>query len=519
MPSTFHGLEVARRALFTQQSALHTTGHNIANANTEGYSRQRVVFEQTSPFPAPGRNRPEIPGQIGTGVQAGQVERIRDEFLDFQYRNENNKNGYWGSRAEALSRMEDIMNEPTDQGLGAAMNQFWEGLQDVATNPEDEGARRVAQQRGVALADSFNYLNQKLTEVQGEFESQMDTAGNDINSLLTEIQKVNDQIGRVEPNGYLPNDLYDKRDNLIDQLSGLVNVSVDYVDSGGNSKDTAMGKAVVTLADENGDPIQNGGNPIDLINASNEMTGIDVEFGQVEGQNVVTGFNFGNVDDEGNVDNVEFNLGPEQFTSTGSLRGMMEANGYENAAGEATGIYSEKIKDLNLVATEMVEAFNTQHQAGFDLNGDAGRAFFEVDTNQNSAATIRVNQDIKDDASLIAASSRADEPGNGENAIELADVREEPIADLEDKSVQKFYEGMIGELGVQAQEANRMADNSQMLRQSVQNNRESVSGVSLDEEMANMIKFQHAYNAAARNMTTVDEMLDRIINQMGIVGR
>src|SRR5690625_1187975 len=115
--SSFHGLEMAKQALFAQQAALYTTGHNIANANTEGYSRQRVNFKTMSPYTAPGRNRPEIPGQMGTGVQVGTVERIRNQFLDYQFRTENSKSGYWDTKADALSRMEELLNEPSDSGL------------------------------------------------------------------------------------------------------------------------------------------------------------------------------------------------------------------------------------------------------------------------------------------------------------------------------------------------------------------------------------------------------------------
>ena len=124
MTSTFHGLETAKRAMFTQQQALYVTGHNIANVNTPGFSRQRVNFVQTEPYPAVAMNRPQIPGQMGTGVKAGSVERIRESFLDIQYRNESNKLGYWESRAESLSKMEDIMNEPTDNGLSAVLGRI-----------------------------------------------------------------------------------------------------------------------------------------------------------------------------------------------------------------------------------------------------------------------------------------------------------------------------------------------------------------------------------------------------------
>src|SRR5690606_19149738 len=152
MASTFGGLEIAKRALFTQQSAIYTTSHNISNANTPGYSRQRVNMQTVSPFPAASRNRPEIPGQLGQGVEAGTVQRIRDSFVDMQFRTENTKLGYWEARANALSQMEQILNEPSDTGLSAVLNQFWEALNILSVNPEDTGARAVVQQRGQAVA-------------------------------------------------------------------------------------------------------------------------------------------------------------------------------------------------------------------------------------------------------------------------------------------------------------------------------------------------------------------------------
>ena len=166
MTSTFHGLEVAKRALHTQQSALFTTGHNIANANTEGYTRQRVNFNQTSPFPPASRNRPQMAGQLGTGVEAGSIQRVRDSFVDKQYRQENTSVGYYQTRADMLQKMETILNEPTDVGLSKSMDLFWQSLQDLSVNPEHTSTRAVVKERAIALADSFNYLHKTLQDVR-----------------------------------------------------------------------------------------------------------------------------------------------------------------------------------------------------------------------------------------------------------------------------------------------------------------------------------------------------------------
>ena len=484
MRSTFFGLETARRALFTQQSALHTTSHNIANANTEGYSRQRVNFEAETPWPAAGRNRPELPGQMGTGVKAGDITRIRDDFLDLQFRGENSKAGYWEAKAEALRRMEDVMNEPSDEGLAKVMNQFWTSLQVVANNPEDEGARKVAAQRAVAVADTFNYLHTTLGEVQGEIQHQLSTEVDEVNSLLRQIQDLNDQISAVEPHGYLPNDLYDQRDVLVDQLSERIDIEVGTEPSSGNAKDNAMGKVTITMDGH------------ELINGANELNGLGVNDDGTE-------FSVGPLNDDGEVVGGT-TIPADEFTTVGSLRGLKESSEF----------YGEQIEDLDELASAFIETFNEQHRAGYNLENETNQNFFEG----NSAADIAVLDEILDNVSLIAASEAANAPGDGSNAVELAKVKDREGV-IDGRSVQAFYEGMIGELGVQAQEANRLMNNSGVLRESVNQNRQSVSGVSLDEEMSNLIQFQHAYNAAARSMTVVDEMLDRIINQMGIVGR
>src|SRR5699024_1323620 len=135
--SSFHGLEMAKQALFAQQSALYTTSHNISNANTKGYSRQRVNFETMSPYPTGSRNRPQIPGQMGTGVQIDAVQRIRDKFLDYQFRTENSRLGYWDSLSSSLSRMEELLNEPSESGLSKTMDEFWQSLQELSTRPDN----------------------------------------------------------------------------------------------------------------------------------------------------------------------------------------------------------------------------------------------------------------------------------------------------------------------------------------------------------------------------------------------
>jgi flagellar hook-associated protein 1 len=542
MRSTFHGLEVAKRGMFTQQSALYVTGHNIANANTPGYSRQRVNFVQTEPYPPASMNRPQIPGQMGTGVEAGSIERVRESFLDIQYRGENNKLGYWEARAEALKKMEDIMNEPSDNGLSKTMDQFWQALQDLSVNPENEGARSVVRQRGLAVVETFHYLYDSLSQIKRDLGNEIGVTITEINSLAQQISKINQQISEIEPNGYLPNDLYDERDRLVDQLSELINVQVEKVPSGGNSLKIAEGSYNIYLVDSNGNPIKDGsGNIIYLVQGSTANS-----FSLTNGQDID---NDGIIETpNGDINNRDVQVGGNSIPITsatnqvifpsGKLLGLIESFGYKDSLGNVKGIYPEMINNLDNLAYTFGTLFNEVHRKGKGLDNSTNVDFFVGLTATDAAKNIKLSSTI-DDLSKIAASTDG-KPGNGNNALNLASVGQILLSSgtvnlidisidlttlgstpprLTSGTIRSNYEGWIGKLGVDGQQAERLKNNSEVLRQSVEERRQSVSSVSLDEEMTNMIKFQHAYNAAARQITAIDEMLDKIINGMGIVGR
>lgn len=525
MRSTFMGLETSKRGLFTQQSALYTTGHNVANANTAGYSRQRVNMEPTLPYPGMGLNAPKTAGFIGTGVQAGSVQRIRDEFIDRQYRQETNKLGYWETKAKAIAQMEDIMSEPSEYGLDEAFRMFWNALQDVSANPEDIAARKVAIQRAQHLADSFNYIDTQLKQIQGNLGNEIKVSVEQINSLLQQIADINKQIQAVEPNGYVPNDLYDKRDLLVDELNEYIPVSIVRVPSGGNASKVAEGSYTILFKPNNGDPIVlvhgreyaelstlgTKGNPIDGNDTENLFQELKIDW-------------IGTTTDVSSIVNAVIPAGSlitqSDFESAkGKLISLIDAYGYVDSSGDARGYYPEMIAQLDLLAETFVNKFNEQHAKGYTLKTDSsgsisGIEFFEGTT----AGTIKVRDDIINNPHLLAASSEEDEEGNGKNALELASLQFKPFGELNGGTFQSFYQGLIGQLGVDGQKANLLKTNSETIRSTIENNRASISSVSLDEEMTDMIRFQQAYNANARMITVIDETLDKIINGMGRVG-
>ncbi|KYG33695.1 flagellar hook-associated protein FlgK [Alkalihalobacillus trypoxylicola] len=542
MLSTFQGLETARRALMTQQQALYTTGHNLANANTAGYTRQRVNFATTEAFPSAGMNSPYIPGYIGTGVKAGSIQRVRDSFLDVQFRNENNKSGYWNERYLAFEKMESIMNEPSEHNLNKQLDNFWSSFQDLMANPAEAGERTVVREQGQALADTFNYIYSSLTQIRDDYENQMEVSMKDLNSLFSQLNNVNKQIREAEPHGYVTNDLYDEQDRLLDQISQHVKISTERVESSGQPNAVAEGAVTVYIVGANGEKMQ-------VIDGANSDSRQEISY-EFNDDGFVSGINIGDTF-------VEYGDMP-----SGAIKGLAEAFGFRD--GE--GIYPEMLASLDEMVTQFATRLNEIHQLGFtlpDVNGDVeqGGLFFEFDPS-NPAATLKVSNEIIENLDKIAAAGvnkdalvdkeeyerlynealetgNFDElieflgddnqfivgapkafPGDAKNAGLLADVKK-MMLNFTGKSatVESFYQSLIGKMAVDTKESQNMLDNSTRLKLNVDYNRQSVSNVSLDEEMTMLIQFQHAYNAAARNITVVDEMLDIIVNRMGLVGR
>ncbi|ETB71744.1 flagellar hook-associated protein FlgK [Bacillus sp. CPSM8] len=503
---TFLGLEIAKRGLSAQQSALSVTANNISNANTEGYSRQRVTFKASTPYPSVSKDSIGLAGQMGTGVEIGSVERVRDSFLDYQYRTQNTKAGYYNAKVDAFNQMEGIMNELNDTGLNKVLNSFWNSIQELTNNAHEPSAASVVGQKGQAVADTFNTLYQSLTTVQSNLGDQIDQNVMTINSLLSQLNSLNEQIAKVEPNGYLPNDLYDKRDQLLDELSSMVNIKVSYTKTGGNPLATAEGIASIEILDENG---QSLGKVLDGPNFTTETVKVNYD----NDTGLVTGVSLGGTD-----------IGIESFTSKGSLRGLIESYGYMSN-GKEKGLYPEMLADLDTLALAFAKEFNAVHQSGFTSSGEPGGIFFEftggeAEPAKGAAGKIKVTDEIMNSKGDKIAASLNGEASDNSNATNLANVFTKKIQ-IGDKTttVLDYYAGIIGEMGVKAQETNRLAKNTETLVNTAELNRQSVSAVSLDEEMSNMIQFQHAYNAAARMITLQDEVLDKIINGMGVVGR
>ncbi|HHY40124.1 MAG TPA: flagellar hook-associated protein FlgK [Syntrophaceticus sp.] len=511
MRSTFFGIEIGLRSLRTQQRSLDVTSHNIANANTPGYTRQEAIMVTTPPYPVPSLDGYIGTGQIGTGVQISEIRRMRDRFLDFQMRNESKILGYWEAQQDALEKIEGIINEPSDSGLRSIMEDFWIALDELAKDPESLAARSLVLETGRSLADAFNHIDTQLTELVNDLNRNLKVLVDDINSMARQIADLNMQILKVEVSGARANDLRDKRDLLVDRLAKAIDIKV--------------------VENENGTITVN-------------VSGRALVQGESANELVV-----GNSDDYPEIYWQDDQSRSYPLTiSAGTVRGIIDARGYKQGDGLA-GFIPALRKQLDILAEGIAKAFNEIHREGAGLNGDTGLDFFVSKDGSDSitAGNIAVNQVLLADPSKLAAAELrpippGDNPddyenkvelegtwytwdtGDGSIALKLAKLKEAQIIKINSSQEQLFspndyYNAIIGELGVTAQQAYRMVENQELLVSQIENNRLAVSGVSLDEEMVNMIRFQHAYNAAARLITAMDEMIDLIINRMGLVGR
>lgn len=491
MRSTFFGIQTGLRGLMAQQRALDTTGHNITNANTPGYSRQVTNLTTTSPYTMPSFNRPATAGQIGTGVTAEAVERMRSAFLDDQIRNESETLGYWAAQAETLIQVEGIFGEPSNSGLRNALDAFWKSMEDLSLHPESMPIRAIVRQRGVELADMIQHTYRQLSDTQKAVDQAITLKVDEINGIAQQIADLNDQISKAVGVGLRPNDLLDRRDLLITKLSKMVNISTF---NGDNGSITVNIGGMSLVAGERAYKLTTVQNPL-----NNNL--VDVRW----------------------VDFQDPSSPPDLLpvdVTNGELKGMLDVRDVK-VAGLVT--------QLNDLATELITNVNAQHALGYDLNGNLGdgtvvgpppSSLFFAGTDASDIAVAPLI--TADDAGLrlIAASSTATGvPGDGGNALRIAQLNQAKIMNGGTATYSEFLGAMVANLGVDSDQAQTMETNQTTLIDHLTKQSESIAGVSLDEEVANMVKFQHGYDAAARVITTMDEMIDVIINRMGVVGR
>ena len=486
MLSTFGSLNTALTTLQAMQKSIQTTSHNVANAATPGYSRQQATLVSGTPYTVPSTNRYNTFGQVGTGVNVEKMQRFRSAFLDSQIRNETLREKGWEVRQDALQQIEVSFNEPSDTGINSRLSAFWASWNNLATTPDSAATRGTVVESAADLTAALRDTYRQLEDFQTELDDQVSIQVESINDIAHRIADLNSTIRDVQGLGQQPNDLRDERDQLLTELAGYINIDAHEGETGSvlvslGGKLLVMDHEVSELAVE---PDAGNGTLNRVIWAD---TGAVV---QVAG-----------VPLEGGLSSVA----PDRLG--GQLGGTLIARDL---------IIPDKMAMLDDMANTLISSVNNLHQSSFGLDGSTGWDFFTG----TGARDIDVSSDIKADHNRIAASaSAAGVPGDGSVALEIARLENAALLNSGTTTITDYYRANIAKLGQEAQQANVMFINQELLVQHLENRQEEIAGVSLDEETVNLLQYQRTYQAAARVMTVVDEMLDKVINGMGLVGR
>ncbi|HIE29024.1 TPA: flagellar hook-associated protein FlgK [Candidatus Poribacteria bacterium] len=479
--SLIAGLNTGRGALHAQQSALQVTGNNIANVNTPGYSRQKVSLQTGLP-----QNHNPI-GSISIGVTVEDINRVRDVFMDDIFRRETQNLGCYETLKNYLTQIESIFNEPSETGLSSLMSRFFNAFQDLANNPEDLSTRMVLRERGASLTNAINETHFKLSQMQRDIGETLKGKINEVNNIAQQIAKLNQQIKNTEAAQKITNELRDRRDLLVDQLSKLVDIDV--------------------LNKEDGTLTINAGQK----NLVSDMFAHELEInipkiGSVRFRSRTPGAGLSGA--QASVKLAKSNS-PLSIRS-GELRGLLDVH------NDIIPHYQKRLDDL---AAELAKEVNEWHQKGFGLDNSTGNSFFTFTSvspsdNIGAASTIAINDVIFSDVKKIAASGESDAPSDNSIAIMISQLRTNKVMNEDTATFSDFYQSIIAELGGQSKNANQFREAQKLVVSQINQRRESVSGVSLDEEAIDLINYQSAYQAAARYINTVNELLDVVVNRL-----
>ena len=603
--------------------AITTAGHNISNANTEGYSRQRVQLKEFDPLYKPDLERAERAGMIGQGMDSQSINRVRDELLDQRITEQQHSESYWETRSKYYTMIEQIYNEPDDVSIRSNMDKFWEGWQELSVHPESQAARQAVVTRGESLADSIKTKWEALMGVGNLINGDIEATVKQVNDYTRQIASLNAEIVRSRGMGDNPNDLLDRRDLLVDKLSKIINITSDRRDSdefmvhldghvlvqGG----VARSFDLETVVDNNGydklvwkdtgnEAVIKGGTlgalielrDVDIRSEVQSLNTMTMNFSDLVndihrngyGANNVTGLDFftqhsfvenvnGNYDRDGDgtLDHSYIfrftgttKLNPQEqiglegvMTLSGSGGNVQVAyhptdtvetviNRINDSNGEVKA-YLDRNNNLVLKGTTASAVENPDfvirhvEDSGFFLTGYTGilqasgaagaydyaqadavqalaGAQFAVSPVLNPAGYIEVNQALKNDVMSVAAAYKDNSgnvnAGDGRAAVEIAAIRNTKVMIGHERTFDDYFADSVTNVGLKGEQAENMHLSQSAVLEDLRSLRDSISGVNIDEELADIIKFQHGYNAAAKFVTVWDSLLDTIINRLGV---
>lgn len=475
MTGLFGSLNTATSGLRAQQTALQTTSHNLSNANTDGYSRQRVTMNAAMPQDVAGV------GYVGTGVQISGVTRITDDYVTTQLQNEEASLSRYTQKSDVLGQLEAIYNEPSETGLSNQLSEFFVSWSNLASNPELATSKTMVVRQSETFLDTMNHMGNQMEGLAQDTVREIEKDVLDFNSTAEQLHGLNKQVFNATVKGQSPNDLLDQQDRLVGKLTELAGVDV---------KRDGTGRAFVSL----------DGKDIVTENSLSQLTS------DSEGQVSV-------VSEEGTEEAVALDKG--------SMKGLQEA----------LDVVNEKRADLDTFAFNLATAVNTIHTDG--IEGEL--TFFNIPSENNAAQTISINKTLVDDPAKLHAGRSLDNDvaGDGSRAKAIADLQNTSLGmdtaewnynagtmsfenDPEGSPLFNHYNDMVTDMGIIKQQSDNMVANQTDLVALLEQRRESMSGVDINEEVVNMIRYQSAFQANSRVISVVSEMLDTLINRTGV---
>lgn len=487
----FSSYDIARTGMSVSERGLNVTGHNISNISTPGYTKQQIIISNLHYVDYAGG------GQKGFGADVSELRQLRNDFLDLNFRNENSSLGYWETKQKNLEQIQTMLDEPFGNGLQHTMDQFWSGWQELIKNPNDITNRALLKQRTNTMVNSFNHLGEQLTKLQSDINKDIISRVDDINSYAEQIKELSLKINANEVSGDKANDYRDQRNSLLDKLSKIIKIDVQEtqdnylnVTIGGQTLvSKTISQKLITKENVSGSTLLY---PAWQVND----TLVDVNGGELKGFLEVRG---------------EFARAQIGSPSNGSPDGVINID-------ENQTIPSLREK-LNEVINKLTTEVNKIHKQGYGIDEPAstGLDFFTTidSTKPMEMENIQINPALLDLNKIAASSNKI--KGDGSNAqkiIELKDVKF--LGEDTDKlTFNEFYRDVIMRIGVKGQEANTMSENQNKLVTEIQNKKETISGVNIDEEMESMLRYQRAYQASARVLNVMDEMMLGVIEKLG----
>ena len=450
MQGLTHALDIARRAMIAQQTAMTVIGHNIANANSEGYTRQ--VAHLTAEVPS-------VWGTLsfGNGVALESVIRKRDLSLDNELRREMSSHGRWLTRSSKLKSLEQILNEPSDTGLGAALDAFWASWAELSNSPDDMTRRAMVREEGRILSHRFNTLDQRMQQMADGIDSEIRSGVDEFNLLLGELRAVNTSVREAELRGVSPNDLRDRQDLILDRMSELSGIAYGERENG--SLFVRVGSTLV-LDEAVFRPLEAVIH--DLPDGSRQIP-------------------------------IHRDRGEEVEIDEGFLGGLLEMR------RESLPEYMAAIDTL---AVGVIDQVNSLHSAG-----PSGVDFFQG----TDATDMRLAREVDEDLLLINASTSG-LPGDNDIALAMAQLGSQRFLAGGTTSPEEYWNGMVGRLGVASREARFQEESLQISRDALDQQRMAKSGVSLDEEMTEILRVRQAYLAAVKLVEVTDQLMDSLMN-------